>query len=76
MTGGRQHPLWQRMRALAAAGHAHARALEAAALDLEAAVGAIDVQGRGRATRAQLRSALQAQRRAKLAWWRATGEQL
>ncbi len=72
--GGRARPLWQRMRALARAGHGHAAALDAAADALEVAVGRIDVEGSA-ATRATLRAALEAHRRAKLAWWRATGEQ-
>lgn len=76
MTPDKQYPLWQRMRALASAGHAHAGALDKMADALEAAVTALDAVSDGAPTGNTLRECLRAQQQAKLAWWRATGEQL
>lgn len=73
MTGGTPVPLHQRMDALAAAGHPHATALRAQATALRDALTAMDDAA---ASPVALRASLATVRRARLAWWRATGEQL
>ncbi len=65
-------PLHKRLRALAKCGHDHAVALEKAADELEIALASLD----GAFSGVTLRDALRAQHRARLAWFRATGEQL
>lgn len=77
MTGGAAAPpLHVQMRALAAAGHEHAKALERSATELEQALEALDGLEHGTGTGGVLRDVLRAQHRARLTWWRATGGQL
>lgn len=74
MTGGA--PLWARMVALADGGHAHAPALRSSAERLRAAMEALDAVGNGTMTGHSLRDILRAQHRARLCWFRATGQQV
>lgn len=69
-------PLHQRMRMLADTGHAHAEALNKCADDLEAALVQLDERETTGKCAMALRTYLRLQHRAKLTWFRATGEQV